>query len=115
MKIPTDASPGLQAALKDLDERLTRLGSSSANTGNLNLKGQRATNAGKAEAMADYVTLAQALDLVKSAVEEQVPAVIAKERTAFVERFAAAARGAAAPAAVGDVPTWLATILTTLR
>jgi len=44
-----------------------------------------------------------------------VAALVAKERSTFVERFAAAVRESTAPATAGDVPTWLADILTTLR
>lgn len=114
MKIPTDASPALQAALKDLDERLTRLGASTANTANQNLRGARVTNAGQAQAMTDYTTLEQVLAVVRQAITE-AEQTWSKERGQLLADIAAAARASTAPAALADVPAWLATVVSNMR
>lgn len=114
MKVPTELTlPQVRRAVLDIHERLARIGTSEAQ--NQDLRGTRMTNAGKAVELQDYVTLEQALDLVRSAVQEEVPALIAHDRATFVERLTAAIRASTAPAAVADVPTWLADILDGLR
>lgn len=76
---PADASPAVRAAFREVHERLDRLGSSQAQ--NLNLRGQRHTNAGDAVDDTDYVTLRQL---------EQALGVVVQQQTAQ----AAAAGGA---------------------
>lgn len=57
MRIPSDATPGVKQAIKEIWERLERFGVSSAQ--NVNAKGTRITNAGEAVQDGDYVTLGQ--------------------------------------------------------
>ena len=110
--MPPDASPALREALKELADRLDRLGSST--TQNADLKGKRFMNAGKAELMAEYTTLLQVLDLLRTARTEIEQAQV-KARADMLAQLASAAETTPAPAALGDLPTWLAGIFSSVR
>jgi hypothetical protein len=64
MILPSDATPGVIAALRDLDARIAAI----ASAGNIDLKGRRIINAGQSEGNADYVTRAE---LARKATEAQ--------------------------------------------
>lgn len=110
MRIPPNADPDLAACLKELDERLQRLGSSTSSSPDPNLQGRRITNAGAAQGPADYTTFKQVIETVQSAINSSE----ARQKVAradLLSAIMASARASTAPAALADVPEWLATVI----
>lgn len=104
MRVPADASQAVREAIRDIHAELARLGSSASQ--NKDYRGARVMNAGDGVADTDYVTVRQH--------QETADASSAAARASLVSDLMAEVKVAAPPAALTDVPSWLAAILARL-